>query len=253
MGLCLEKFSANFTIDSLLTSQQYRDIPLVNIEQAIQPLVTLLPNIHIYLQLVKEKCQHSIDGLSSDQSASIMLYSMRWQPYDQCLSTILNASLQKITPNNLQPWLFYLKLLFTSLIHLPSQGLIVYRGSQTDRSEDYPMDGMISWMDLPLCTSSMEYLQSDRCTGGRELKSIFHIQCQTAKNIERFCYDSSSKDLFVFLPGTKFQVLDCVFQEKEKYSIIKLQEIQSSFLLHFFDQRRAILDTPIITSNVIHR
>ena len=246
MGLCLEKFSEDLTIDSLLSSHEYRDIPLLSIEQAIQPLVSLLPNIHMYLQLVKEKCHHSIDGLSSDQSASIMLYSMRWQPYDQCLYTILNASLQKLTPVNLQPWLFYLKLLFTSLIHLPSQDLIVYRGSL---SEDYPIDGIIAWMDLPLCTRSMEYLQSDRCTGGRELKSIFNIQCQTAKNIERFCYDNSLKDLFVFLPGTKFQILECHSLEKEKHSVIKLREIQSSFLLHFFDQRRSILNTP----NVFHR
>lgn len=253
MGSCLEKWSKDLTIDSLLSSDEYRQIPLLSIEQAIQPLLSLLPNLSIYLQMVKDQCHHPIDGLTSDQSAAIMLYSMRWQPYDQCLYTILNTSLETLTLTNVQPWLYYLKLLFTSLSHLPSHDSIIYRGSQCNLSEQYPIDERIIWWDLPLCTSSMDYLQSEQCTGGRELKTIFHIQCQTAKNIQKYCYQSSSsKDLFVFLPGTTFQVLECSHQENTNISLIQLREIHASCLLPNINHRRSIFDTPI-SNNVFQR
>jgi hypothetical protein len=52
MGLCLEKLSTDF--QSLLSNDEYKQIPLVSIEQAIQPLISLLSNIEIYVQMVKK-------------------------------------------------------------------------------------------------------------------------------------------------------------------------------------------------------
>jgi hypothetical protein len=231
MGLCLEKISIDF--QSLLSNDEYEQIPLVSIEQAIQPLISLLPNIEIYVQMVKEKCLHPADGLTSDQSASIMLYSMLWQPFDQCLYIILNSTLQTLNESKLQPWLFYLKLLFTSLLKLPSNQITVYRGSKSDLSEEYQINHMIYWWDLSLCTSSIEYLQSDQ-----DLRTIFIIECNTVKNIEKHCYCSLNQ-FRLFLPATQFQILECNYQEKENLYRIKLQEIQPSFLLHSSNQLKS--------------
>jgi hypothetical protein len=175
------------------------------------------------------------DGLTSDQSASIMLYSMLWQPFDQCLYAVLNSTLQTLNQSKLEPWLIYLKLLFTGLLTLPSNQMTAYRGSKSDLSGQYPIHEIIYWWDLPLCTSSMEYLQSDKCLGQKGVRTIFIIECNTAKNIEKHCYDPYNQHR-LFLPATKFQVIECNYQQKEKLHLIKLQEIEPSFLLNFSDQ-----------------
>ncbi|CAF2157902.1 unnamed protein product [Rotaria magnacalcarata] len=68
----------------------------------------------------------SADGLTSDESGSIMLYSIIWQPVDQCLYSVLNSILLSLNENKLQSWMLYLKLLFSALIHLPSNHATVY-------------------------------------------------------------------------------------------------------------------------------
>jgi hypothetical protein len=236
MGLCLEKLSTDF--QSLLSNDEYKQIPLVSIEQAIQPLISLLSNIEIYVQIIKKKCLNPADGLTSDQSASIMLYSMIWQPFDQCLYVILNSTLQTLNQSKLQPWLFYLKLLFTGLLNLPSNRMTVYRGSKFDLSREYPIHNLIYWWDLSLCTSSMDYLQSDQCLNRTGLRTIFIIECNTVKNIEKHCY-YPCQQFQLFLPATKFQILECNYQEKENLYLIKLQEIEPSFLLHSSNQIRS--------------
>jgi hypothetical protein len=212
MGLCNEK-STDLNLDT---------IPIVSIEQAIQPLISLFTNIEQYLRIVKDKCLHPSDGLTSDESASIMLYSMLWQSFDQYLYIIFHSTLQ----TQVQPWLCYLKILFTALLHLPSNHLIVYRGSKTDLKEEYRLNEIILWRDLSLCTNSMEDLQSEK-----NLRTILTIDCQTGKNIQQHCYYQPNH-FVLFLPGTKFRVVECVYQNPENLILVKLQEIESSFILH---------------------
>ena len=85
------------------------------------------------------------DGLTSDESASIMLYSIIWQPLNECLYIILNSTLQTLDKTKLQPWLFYLKLLFTAFLHLPSDNLTVYRGNKLNLNKQYKLNDIIVW------------------------------------------------------------------------------------------------------------
>jgi len=244
MGLCNEK-ATNINIEYyqyLLSTDEYEQIPIVSIEQAIKPLIIFLPNIEIYVQMVKKKCLNPADGLTSDESASIMLYSMVWQPFDKCLYIILNSILQTLDKIKLQPWLFYLKLLFTALLHLPSNPITVYRGSKSNLNKKYQINDFILWWDLSLCTTSIEYLQSDKCLGQTGIRTILTIECNTVKNIHKHCYFQSNY-FVLFLPATKFQVIETINQENENLYLIKLKEIESSFLLHSLNHIKSNIDT----------
>jgi len=193
-------------------------IPIVTLEQAIQPLIPILPKIQTYVRIVKDKCNYPADGLTSDQSASIMIYSMGWQPLDECLYVVLNRTLRTINRENLQPWFLYLKLLFSAILHLPSIYLNVYRNCQFNLKEQYKKNEIFHWWDLSLCT----ILQLDK---NNSQKILFQIECHTIKDIHNHTYFSSDNSVLILLPGTKFRVIQCINQE------IILKEIQSSFLL----------------------
>src|SRR5690348_11766103 len=103
MGLCNEK-ATNQNIDYIQTLLSIDEIPIVSIDQAIQPLISFIPNIEKYIEMVKQKCLNPADGLTSDESASIMIYSMLWQPFDQCLYYQLNSTLDILNKIKLEPW-----------------------------------------------------------------------------------------------------------------------------------------------------
>lgn len=113
----------------LMPIQRYEKMPLVSLEEAVLPLISILPRIENYVFIAKHRCEsESVDGLTQDQSASIMLYTMEWEPQEQCLYFVLNATLRSEDRGKLKPWFSYLKLIFTSLSRLPSSSRFVYRG-----------------------------------------------------------------------------------------------------------------------------
>ncbi|CAF0750060.1 unnamed protein product [Rotaria sp. Silwood1] len=253
MGICNEK-PTHLDIDhykSLLSIEEFKQIPIVSLEQAIEPLGSLIPTIKTYVQMIKEKCRNPADGLTSDESASIMLYSIIWQPIDECLYTVLNSLLQTLDKNKLQPWILYLKLLFSALIHLPSNQLIVYRDNKSNLSKQYHIDEIIVWQDLPLCTSSIEYLQSEKYLDKTEIRTLFTIECNTVKNINKHCYFQADNYL-LFLPFTKFQIIKCSYQHNENLHFITLKEIESSFLLNSLNEIKTNLNTSI-SLNIFQR
>ncbi|UJR32841.1 hypothetical protein I4U23_020303 [Adineta vaga] len=238
MGVHHSKLIQQKSVDDeyLFAIEEFQQTPIVSFEHAIQSLISIVPTIESYIQIIKDKSRDSIDGLTFDESASIMLYSIQWQPYEQCLYAILNSILFKSNVDQFQPWLSYLKLLFTALLHLPSNHSIVYRGSRLDLSQQYHINEIILWKDLPLCTTSIEYLQSDRCLGTNKLRTIFKIESFNVKHIDKHCY-SSSNTFAIILPATKFQVVECTHHSmKDNLYVITLKEIVPSFLLNSIDQ-----------------
>ncbi|CAF0723966.1 unnamed protein product [Adineta steineri] len=215
----------------LLSMDNMKKTPIVTLEQAVIPLVPFLPTIQTYVRIVKEKCENPADGLTCDESASIMLYSMGWQPLNECLYVVLNTTLRSINQETLQPWFLYLKLLFTALLQLPSSQLVVYRENNSDLSKQYKINENFTWWDFSLCTILNEdYLQSNKYLNKTEIQTIFIIECNTIKDIRRHTYFQSDNSVLI-LPGTQFKVLDCLDHNDNNYYLIKLQEIQSSFLL----------------------
>jgi hypothetical protein len=58
----------------------YENTPLVSLNKAIVSLTRIVPNVQHMVQTVKANCGGPEDGLTRDESNSIRLYSLEWQP-----------------------------------------------------------------------------------------------------------------------------------------------------------------------------
>ncbi|CAF3680986.1 unnamed protein product [Rotaria sp. Silwood1] len=60
----------------------YEEMPLVSLEEAVKPLVPILPAVQSHASVAKRRCKNPANKLIQDESASIMLYTMGWEPID---------------------------------------------------------------------------------------------------------------------------------------------------------------------------
>lgn len=229
MGAHHDKTQAFDYHDKYLPIEGYANLPVLPLELAVKPLMRLLPSIEIYVEKAKSKCLNPAHGLTSDQSASIMLCTMRWQPLEQCLSVALNKTLRSTDREKLKPWLSYLKLLLSSLDHIPSFHRTIYRGIQSDVSEQYTKDRSIIWWDLSLCSTMIDHLYSKKYLNRKDTRTIFTIECYSSKDISQHAYDTS-QDLILLLPATQFQVIRSL-KQKPNIHWIRLNEIRSPYFL----------------------
>ena len=58
----------------------YEKEQLGSLEQAVKSIVSFVPDVEEMVWTVKQNCQNPKDNLSSDESASIMLYTLEWMP-----------------------------------------------------------------------------------------------------------------------------------------------------------------------------
>ncbi|CAF0847202.1 unnamed protein product [Adineta steineri] len=89
------------TTDEANVAQYIRHMPLVSLDIAVEPLVSLISGIHIYAYSATERCKNPpANELTIDESASIMLYSMDsnkeypvgetivWSGFSSCTTSI---------------------------------------------------------------------------------------------------------------------------------------------------------------------
>jgi hypothetical protein len=212
-----------------LPIEGYENKPLVSLEQAVDPLLQLLPDIHHKVWIAKHNCKSPANGLSCDESASICLYSMEWEPHDKCLYFVLNATLRDKKRENLKPWFLYLKLLLTALARLPSQRLTVYRGIKLDLVKDYSKGKVFVWWGFSSCTSSIDVLQSNLFLGQTGTRTMFTIECQNGKDIRQHSYFDTENEVLLSA-ATQFQVVACLNQGNGLH-IIQIKEIDPIFRL----------------------
>ncbi|CAF4087112.1 unnamed protein product [Rotaria sordida] len=125
---------------------------------------------------VKQNCQHPHDHLSSDKSASIMLYTLEWTSQESSFYFILNKTLRSQDRKELLPWFLYLRLFIFALSKLPSmKHRIIYRGIKMNLSDEYQKDKIFVWWAFSSSTSSMEVLE--RFLGQNGSRTIFNIEC----------------------------------------------------------------------------
>ncbi|CAM4819388.1 unnamed protein product [Rotaria magnacalcarata] len=209
----------------LMPIQGYNQMPLMSLEEAVQPLVPILPAVQDYAYMAKEKCKKPADGLTHDESASIMLYSMGWEPIEQCLYFALNAALRSEDRGNLDPWYLYLKLILTALSRLPTQHRFVYRGVKLDLSEQYRKGETIVWWGFSSCTDSMDVLQCELFMGKTEERTMFTIECNSGKNIRNHSF-FPHEDEVLLIAATQFKVVASLDQGHGLH-MIQLKEIDS--------------------------
>ena len=165
----------------------YEKEPLVTLEQAVKPLHALVPDVEEMVWTVKQNCQHPPHSLSSDESASIMLYTLEWMPRESSFYFTLNKALRSQNRQELAPWFLYLRLCIFALSKLPpSKHRIVYRGIKMDVGEEFPKGKTFIWWSFSSCSSSIEVLE--QFLGRTGHRTIFNIECDAAKDISQHSF-----------------------------------------------------------------
>jgi hypothetical protein len=211
--------------------QGYEQKPLVSLEEAVNPLISLIPDVEQMVWTVKKNHFKGEHGLTDDESASILLYTMEWTPKNKSFYAILNNTLRAVDRQLLRPWFLYLRLIMTSLTKLPStvNYLTVYCGCRLDLSAQYARGSIRTWWGFTSCTTSIAVLSEERCLGESGTRTVFAIQCYSAKSIKQYSLYPEEEEVLL-PPGCQFQVIDCLNQG-DGLHIIQLKEIQPPFPL----------------------
>ena len=201
----------------------YEQMPLVSLEEAIQPLVSLVPDVREMLRQVKEHCSEMKDGLTSNESASIMLYSMEWTPRENSFSRILNKALRHEDREGLKPWYPYLKLFMKALSKLPSINCYVYRGVQGDFSDEYVQGKTFVWWSFALCARSIDILEKEPHYGRARQRTRFKIECKSGKDIRQHSFGPLDNEILL-LSAQRYKVI-ASFDSDHDLRIIQVKEI----------------------------
>ncbi|CAF5129998.1 unnamed protein product, partial [Rotaria sp. Silwood1] len=214
----------------MLPIEGYAQQPLVSLEKAIAPLILIVPDIERKTWLAIENSKTPADGLTSGESASIMLYSMEWNKKEESLYYILNSTLRKEKRDLLQPWFLYLKLMLTGLGKLPSIiGRTFFRGVKGDFSKNYQQGNKIVWWGFSSCTSTINVLEQEEILGKTGVRTLFAIESKSAKDIRHHSIYPDENEI-LFLPATQFEVIG-QYQPSKNVFIIQLQETEPLYPL----------------------
>jgi hypothetical protein len=214
----------------LMPIQGYEKKPLVTLEQAVEPIVEFVPDVKRMAYIAKMNCNNPpADNLSLDESASIMLYSMDWEPNEECLYHVINATLRSENRRKLVPWFLFLKLLLTALSRLPSKHTFVYRGIKRDMRQEYSTGARIIWWGFSSCTSTIGVLENEQFLGLTGARTFFTIECTSGKDIRQHSL-FQKEDEILLLPGREFQVISSLNQSGGLH-MIQLKEIEPPYPL----------------------
>ncbi|CAF1367724.1 unnamed protein product [Rotaria sordida] len=207
----------------------YEKMPLVSLEQAVEPLVSILPAVQSHAYVCKQICENPDDGLTQDESASIMLYTMGWEPLDECLYFVLNNTLRSSErQQKLKLWYLFMRLFLNALSRLPSISIHAYRGVKLDLSNHYIEGKTIVWWGFSSCTTVVNILDSKHFLGKTGERTLFTLQCLSAKAIGKHSY-YPNEDEVLLMAATQFKVIGCLNQGD--LHLIQLKETQPPFSL----------------------
>jgi len=210
----------------LLPIEGYENVRLMPLEEAVKPLVplfaenSLLPKVWV----VKDRCKNPADGLSQDESASIMLYTLEWSSSEQSLYFILNNTLRMEDRNKLKPWFPYLRLFLGALSQLSPINDTIYRGVRVDMSTKYSIDNNAIWWGLSSCTDNINLLESDQFCGKIGIRTMFHIKCLDGRNIKNHSYYQGENEILL-MPG-RYLRLRGHYGAHDGLHMIQLDEIK---------------------------
>lgn len=150
--------------------------------------------------VVKEKCARPKEGLTTDEAAAIMLYSMEWQPQEKSFYIILNNTLRTEDQEKLKSRDRYL-------------------------SAQYPQGKTFVWWVFSSCTRSMQVLQSEQFLGKTGARTLFAIECKGGKDIQQHSL-FPAEDEVLLIAVRKLQVVSCLDSGNGLF-IIQLKEVDS--------------------------
>ncbi|CAF0795000.1 unnamed protein product [Adineta ricciae] len=194
----------------------YEDSPSLTLEQAVKKIVPFVPNVMESVSIAKEKCNRSPSSLTSDESASIYIYSMSSSSF--CFR--LNAALRNEERNALQPWLAYLKIFINALERLPSERCVVWRGINCDASLTFVDNDSHSWWSVISCSRNIEVVKPFVGDKG----TLFAIEAINGKDISEFSANKDEQEI-ILMPGTCLRRKAEPFNHQDGLFILHLIEI----------------------------
>ena len=202
----------------------YEEMPLVSLEQAVELLVLILSAIQTHASAAKLRCTKPADELTSGESAAITLYTIQWFPRNKCLYVALNDTLRLSSADReekLKPWYLYLRLFLNALMRLPLLHLTVFRGVKLDLSGRYTESNTYIWWAFSSWATSSSVLKSNSFLGQTGTRTIFNIQCESARDIRKHSRYPTENEVLL-LAATQFQVIGCL--DQGDLHIIQLKE-----------------------------
>jgi hypothetical protein len=191
----------------------YENMPLVSLKKAVEPLVNLLPNIHFYIDKASERYRNPGDGLTKDESISIMLYTMSWEPCKECLYFALNAALRSPNRQDLKPWFLFLRLLLNGLFRLPPISGNIYRGINSHMNKEYMKGKTIIWWEFSSCTRALSVLESKPFSDHQDERTMFIIECHSGRDISKHSYFPEEKEVLL-LAATQLEVTSRLYKKE---------------------------------------
>lgn len=185
----------------------YRNMSSVSLDEAVQPLLSVVQDVDRMVQRVKsdmKDVKHFKHGLTIDQSASIRLYTLEWRTRETSFYYLLNTALRSEDRKSTQPWFPFLHLIFTALDRLPSITGTIYRGVK-GHIPHATKNKNVTWWGFTSCTSKMNVLESEAFCGKTGKRTIFHISCLCGKDISQYSYYPVESEVLL-LPGTMLTV-----------------------------------------------
>jgi hypothetical protein len=204
----------------------YSTLQCLSLEQALEPIVSRLPELDQCIQTAKTKCHFpSKHGLTLDESAAIFLYTMEWN--DSSLYQVIKSDLRCKDQSISESWFAYLKLFNTLVQKLPNSRMNVWRGVNKNMSNKLTKVDKIIWWNIISCSSSDNIIKD--CLG--QNSSLCFIEAVNGKDISIYS-NSPNQNEIILCPGTRLRVVNNV-QEQTSSQVLHLTE-DSGQLPSFF-------------------
>ncbi|CAF2998810.1 unnamed protein product, partial [Rotaria sp. Silwood2] len=196
----------------------YEKKDLTSLEESVKSIEVPIHDRDAMVWAAKRNSHNPSDGLSSDESASICLYTMEWPDGYDSFYTLLNKKLRSGERKCLKSWFSYLKLFLTALYKLPSIKKIIWRGIRGNVSDQYNKDYI--WWGVSSCTTTVDGVENFiGCTGER---TLFMIECFNGKAIKSHSAYQDENEILL-IPGTYLTVLE-KWSSSDNLHIIHLKE-----------------------------
>jgi hypothetical protein len=178
--------------DSHNSLSGYEDTSVQTLEEAVENLIQLVPDVVNYVSTAKKNCNRNSTVLTWDESAAIRLYTMS-TPFVIRLNETLRNENQSVPKS----WSPFLKLFVAALKKLPPTKATVWRGVNYDATLDF-VDGKVhTWWNITSCSKNINSVQPFLGESG----TLFKIETIHSRDISMFSEVSDEQD-FILMPGT---------------------------------------------------
>jgi hypothetical protein len=192
----------------------YEKLLVLTLEDAVEKIVSLVPEVKNYVLTAKNECNHHSTLLTRDESAAIYLYSMPISFFGR-----LNETLRAENRQALKPWFAFLKLFINALEKLPSIKTTVWRGVSGNVGSIFADGRERIWWGVNSCSKDLRVVEQRLGDVG----TVFAIDAIHGKDISAFSTFSEEQEI-VLMPGTHVRPKCQSLSFDDRFFLIHLEE-----------------------------